>query len=94
MLRAQAEGGAGPAFAEMLGSGEPDDLAPDGFSRRFLALGFEACRRGEISRRKLIELAGMVNVARDAVDGILGATGLAGADDGGATETGWGGSGW
>jgi hypothetical protein len=46
------------------------------FLRRFLALGLEAFRRGEISRRKLVELAALVHVPEEEVDHIVQESGL------------------
>ena len=63
-LRADEERGAGQAIAEFLAAPEPtqDRSTRDDFRRRFLGLALEAYRREEITRSKLSELAGMVNL--------------------------------
>lgn len=76
-LLEQEESGAGRAVAEFFELRGPDpEEARREFLRRFLALGLEAFRRSEISRRKLVELAAMVHVPKDAVDRILEESGL------------------
>jgi len=76
-LREQEEGGVGRAIAELLDLKEPDhEGASHEFRSRFLALGFEALRRGQITRRKLAELAGMVGIANEALNAVLRETGL------------------
>lgn len=65
-LRRQEEDGRGRTMATVLGLPEPDrEEARNEFRHRFLALGLEAFRRGETTRRKLGELAAMVGVGDD-----------------------------
>ena len=81
-LKQQEEGGLGKSLASLLGAPEAD--SEDGrneFRHRFLALALEAFRRGEISRRKLVELAGMFGVAEEQLDRVLPREGLEGGDD-------------
>ena len=62
-LKSQEEGGLGRTMATVLGLPEPErEEARNEFRHRFLALALEAFRRGEITRRKLGELAAMVGV--------------------------------
>jgi Zn-dependent peptidase ImmA (M78 family)/DNA-binding XRE family transcriptional regulator len=83
VLLEQEESGAGRAVADFLELKGPDpEESRHEFLRRFLALGFEAFRRGEISRGKLVELARLVQVPDDEVDRILDEAGLSGVDDG------------
>lgn len=49
--------GRGKSIARLLGLPEPDTSDRDKFRARFLGLALEACRREKITRRKLIELA-------------------------------------
>jgi Zn-dependent peptidase ImmA (M78 family)/transcriptional regulator with XRE-family HTH domain len=67
-LKQQEEAGRGKVVAEVLDLPEPDhETARNEFCHRFLALGLEALRRGEITRRKLEEIARMVEVSPDQV---------------------------
>lgn len=76
-LREQEEGGVGRAIADLVDLKEPDhEAARHEFRSRFLAFGFEALRRAQITRRKLAELAGMVGIANEALDVVLQETGL------------------
>lgn len=81
-LLGQEQSGAGRAVADFLELRGPDlDKARSEFLRRFLALGLEAFRRGEISRRKLVELASLVHAPEEEVDRILEESGLTDALD-------------
>jgi len=76
-LKGQEEGGRGRTTATVLGLPEPDrEEARNEFRHRFLALGLEALRRGEITRRKLGELAAMVGVVDRDVTRILDDSGI------------------
>lgn len=67
-LKQQEEAGRGKVVAEVLGLPEPDhEAARNEFRHRFLALGLETLRRGEITRRKLEEIARMVEVSAEQV---------------------------
>jgi Zn-dependent peptidase ImmA (M78 family)/DNA-binding XRE family transcriptional regulator len=71
-LKKQEQEGQGKDLAAFLGLLEPEDEAErNQFSHRFLALALEAFRREEITRSKLCELAGMVNVSAAELDGVL-----------------------
>ncbi|MEW6074206.1 MAG: XRE family transcriptional regulator [Planctomycetota bacterium] len=71
-LKAQEDQGLGKALLLFLGLPDPDEEAARNESRhRFLALALEAFRREEISRRKLFELARMVEVTEEALEAIL-----------------------
>jgi len=81
-LKAQEERGVGAEVAQLLGLPEPDHKqARNEFRHRFLALGLEALRRGEITRRKLGELAAGVDVAAEELDSVLAESGLEEQDD-------------
>lgn len=81
-LRAQEESGVGAEVAKLLGLPEPDpEQARNEFRHRFLALGLEALRRGEITRRKLGELAAAVDVTGEELDRVLDESGLEEQDD-------------
>jgi Zn-dependent peptidase ImmA (M78 family)/transcriptional regulator with XRE-family HTH domain len=79
-LFALEEDSRGAAIAEFLGLREKDEERDkEGrleFRRRFLALGLEALRRGSISRRKLEELAAIVDVSGEELDRVVQETGL------------------
>jgi Zn-dependent peptidase ImmA (M78 family) len=82
-LKQQEEEGLGKSLADLLDLPEPDaEEARNEFRRRFLALAFEAFRREEISRRKLVELAGMVGVAEESLEAILVQAGLDASGEG------------
>jgi Zn-dependent peptidase ImmA (M78 family)/DNA-binding XRE family transcriptional regulator len=69
--------GVGRDLAKFLALEDPDENgARDEFHRRFLALAFEALRRGKISRGKLHELGEMVEVEPDRIDALLAAVGI------------------
>lgn len=62
---------------KLLGLPEPDHRAlRDEFRHRFVGLALEAFRRDEISRAKLVEVAAMVGLETDDVDGAVEALGL------------------
>lgn len=72
VLHTQEQSGAGKDIAQFLQLDEPDEIATrTEFVGRFLALGFEALRRGVISPSKLRENASMVQVASESVDAIV-----------------------
>jgi len=76
-LKGQEEGGRGRTTATVLGLPEPErEEARNEFRHRFLALGLEAFRRGEITRRKLGELAAMVGVGDDDLTRTLDGSGI------------------
>jgi Zn-dependent peptidase ImmA (M78 family) len=76
-LKQQEEAGKGREVAALLDLPEVDhEAARNEFRHRFLALALEALRRGEISRAKLAELAGMVELGPDDVARLLQETGL------------------
>lgn len=71
-LLEQERAGRGREFEKLLGLSAPDrDLQRNEFRHRFLGLAFEALRRDEISRGKLVELASMVGVSASEVDHAL-----------------------
>ena len=71
-LRTLEESGFGKNLTDVLALTDPDgNGARDEFRHRFLALAFEALRRGKISRGKLHELAGLVNVNPEQIDKTL-----------------------
>lgn len=62
-LRAQEGAGVGKKVATLMELPEPDpEKARNTFQHRFLGLGLEALRQGEITRAKLEELAQMVEI--------------------------------
>jgi Zn-dependent peptidase ImmA (M78 family)/DNA-binding XRE family transcriptional regulator len=76
-LKAQEEGGRGRSMATVLGLPEPDrEEARNEFRHRFLALGLEVFRRGEITRRKLGDLGAMVGVGDNDLTRTLDDTGI------------------
>jgi Zn-dependent peptidase ImmA (M78 family) len=76
-LKQQEESGKGRRVAALLDLREGDhEAARNEFRHRFLSLALEALRRGEISRAKLVELAGMVELGPDEVSRLLRETGL------------------
>ncbi len=80
-LMDQEERSLGAAVAKILALPEPEhEERRKEFRRRFLALGLEAYRRGEISRRKLRSLGAMVGL--EEYDRIIADTGLEGEDVG------------
>jgi Zn-dependent peptidase ImmA (M78 family)/DNA-binding XRE family transcriptional regulator len=83
-LKQQEESGKGRHVAELLDLPEVDhEAARNEFRHRFLGLALEAFRRGEISRAKLAELAGMVDLGADELARLLRETGLEDLDEGG-----------
>jgi Zn-dependent peptidase ImmA (M78 family)/DNA-binding XRE family transcriptional regulator len=73
----QQETEIGKMVAEVLDLPEPDhEAARNEFRHRFLALGLEALRRGEITRRKLEEIARMVEVSPDQVAWLIQEVGI------------------
>lgn len=77
LLRQQDEQGTARHLGGVLGLPEPDHAAArNEFRRRFLGLGLEALRRGEITVAKLHELARMVDVSRGQIERVLEETGL------------------
>ena len=77
------EQGKGVKVAEALDLPEPNHReARNEFRHRFLALGLEALRRGEITRAKLRELAAMVEVSGERLDRLLQDAALSEADGG------------
>jgi Zn-dependent peptidase ImmA (M78 family)/DNA-binding XRE family transcriptional regulator len=76
-LLAIDESGKGLQLADKLGLHEPDDnKIGNDFYNRFLTLAFEAYRREEISRGKLVDLAAMVGMGADDLDRLLADAGL------------------
>jgi len=83
-LKQQEESGKGRRVAVLLDLPEVDhEAARNEFRHRFLGLALEAFRRGEISRAKLAELAGMVDLGPDELARLLRETGLEDLDEGG-----------
>ncbi len=81
-LKQQEDAGMGRELATLLDLPETDaELVRNEFRHRFLALALEAFRREEISRRKLVELAGMVGVTEASLQSILAQAGLDGSGD-------------
>jgi len=81
-LLEQEEAGAGRALQELLDLPEPDaEDARNEFRHRFLALGLEAFRRGEITGAKLRELAELVQVAETDLEQTLQRVGFGEADE-------------
>ena len=73
----QDRAGRGREMEKLLGLPEPDHRAlRDEFRHRFVGLALEAFRRDEISRAKLVEVAAMVGLETDDVDGAVEALGL------------------
>lgn len=67
----------GQHVAKLLDVREPDPVeSRNEFRHRFLALGIEALRRGEITRQKLNELAVMVGAPSDLLDVVLADAGI------------------
>ena len=76
-LKRQEDSGKGRQLAALLDLPEVDyEAARNEFRHRFLSLALEALRRGEISRAKLAELAGMVDLGPDEVAQLLREAGL------------------
>lgn len=76
-LKQLEEAGKGRHVAALLDLPEVDhEAARNEFRHRFLGLALEALRRGEISRAKLAELAGMVELGPEDVARLLQETGL------------------
>ncbi len=76
-LLEQDRAGQGRELQVLLGLPEPDHEAKrNEFQHRFLGLAFEAFRREEISRAKVIELAAMVGVGATAVERAIEELGL------------------
>ncbi len=74
-LRIQEEGARGKQIAETLFLAEPQEDA-DGIRARIVTLALEAFRRGEITRRKLEELAALTGLEASALEGLLGEAAL------------------
>lgn len=74
-LQIQEEAGRGKQIAETLGLAEPDEDG-DGIRARIVTLALEAFRRGEITRRKLEELAALAGLDASAMERLLGKAGL------------------
>jgi len=70
-LQIQEESGRGKQIAGMLGLAEPHEDG-DGIRARIVALALEAFRRGEITKRKLEELAFLAGLAASALEGLVG----------------------
>lgn len=74
-LRAQEESGVGKKVATLLDpgseSGADHEMVRNTFQHRFLGLGLEALRRGEITRAKLEELTQMVEIQPGYLDQLL-----------------------
>jgi len=76
-LKQQEQSGQGRQVAALLDLPDVDhEAARNEFRHRFLSLALEALRRGEISRAKLAELAGMVDLGPQEVAHLLRETGL------------------
>jgi len=81
-LKGQDDQGLGKSLAGFLDLPEPDhEETRNEFRHRFLALGLEAFRRGEVTRSKLRELAVMVGVAGVNLDEVLARAGLKEQDE-------------
>jgi Zn-dependent peptidase ImmA (M78 family)/DNA-binding XRE family transcriptional regulator len=77
VLLGQEQAGSGKTVETLLGLEELDhEAARREFRHRFLALAFEALRRGETTRAKLAELGHLVDVSRDDLEAALQAIGL------------------
>jgi transcriptional regulator with XRE-family HTH domain len=76
LLKRLDQAGRGKEIENLLGFEVPD-RRPSEFRHRFLGLALEAYRRDEISRSKLRELAGLVNLDSDGLDQLLDRVGLA-----------------
>ncbi|HXG43404.1 MAG TPA: XRE family transcriptional regulator [Gemmatimonadales bacterium] len=74
-LQIQEEAGRGKQIAETLGLAEPQEDG-DGIRARIVTLALEAFRRGEITRRKLEELAALAGLDASALEGLLGEAAL------------------
>ena len=72
-LKGEEDRGAGHTIASFLAAQETDrdQFSRDDFRRRFMGLALEAYRRDEITKAKLIELAGMVELGRSDVKTVL-----------------------
>ena len=71
-LKVQEEAGVGRKVASLLELPEPHhQMARDAFLHRFVGLGLEALRRGEITRAKLEELVRMVNLQLEDLAALL-----------------------
>jgi Zn-dependent peptidase ImmA (M78 family) len=82
-LKEQEEAGKGSEIAALLGLPEPGhEAARNEFRHRFLSLGLEALRRGEITRAKLKELARMVDLGPEQLEHLLHDTGLDDSEEG------------
>jgi hypothetical protein len=80
-LKQQEESGKGREVAALLDLPDVDhEAARNEFRHRFLSLALEALRRMEISRAKLTELAGMVDLRPEDVARLLRETGLGDLD--------------
>ena len=76
-LKAQEEAGIGKELVAVLELPEPDhEAARNAFRRRFVSLGLEALRRGEITQAKLEELAQMVELQPEHLARLLHDMGL------------------
>jgi len=81
-LKGQDDQGLGKSLEGLLDLPEPDhEGARNEFRHRFLALGLEAFRRGEVTRSKLRELAVMVGVDGVNLDEVLARAGLKEQDE-------------
>jgi len=86
-LLEQEQMGLGKTLQNLLGLSEPDpESTRNEFRHRFLALGLEAHRRGEITKGKLRELAALVYVDFEDLEKTLQRSGLD-ADDHGLDES-------
>jgi Zn-dependent peptidase ImmA (M78 family) len=75
--RLRADDAPADKVREILGLAEPDhEAARNEFQHRFLGLALEAFRRELISRGKLNELAGLVEVKRAAINQLVEETGV------------------
>ena len=71
-LKQHEEQGLGKAISDLLDLPEPGaDEVRNEFRHRFIALALEAFRREEISRQKLVELAGMVGAQESQIAQVL-----------------------
>jgi Zn-dependent peptidase ImmA (M78 family)/transcriptional regulator with XRE-family HTH domain len=82
-LKKLEDQGIGSELARLLDLPEPDHVAArNEFRHRFLNLGLEALRRGEITRAKLTELGEMVELGAEDVQRLLRDSGLDDDDEG------------
>lgn len=80
MLKRLEDRGQAKRVATLLRLEEPESINDD-LRHRFLALGFEALRRGKISHRKLLELGRLVGADPEDIDATLESASIAEKDE-------------